>query len=357
MIFIYGSIILFAVCCLRRTSGTAAILSKDQTTTINGLFILLVFVGHALRYLFDMGLMTGLDSRMTHTLEYVLGQEKVVPFLFFSGYGVGESIKARGEAYVKEMPFRRCLNTLLNFDVAVLCFIAIATIIGGGGIDMRKSFLALLGWESYGNSNWYIFVIVGCYAMTAVAFTFFRKMSALLFLFIEMVALSIILANAGRYWFDTLFAYFFGIAFSSVRGRISGWLQKNKIKVLTLSVVGWLGVFALRSVGFRVGVLTFPGALDCCVYNLLSIFFVLGMVAFLHILTLRSRLLHWCGANLFPLYIYQRLPMIVLVYFFSDQLCRYPVAFVIASFILTLPFVWLFQFVRFDLSSHRFGLV
>ena len=46
-------------------------------------------------------------------------------FLFYSGYGVMESIRKKGEAYVVAMPRHRVAGTLINFDVAVLIFLVV----------------------------------------------------------------------------------------------------------------------------------------------------------------------------------------------------------------------------------------
>lgn len=41
-------------------------------------------------------------------------------FLFYSGYGIMESIKNKGEKYISTVPKKRILNVLVNFDIAVL---------------------------------------------------------------------------------------------------------------------------------------------------------------------------------------------------------------------------------------------
>ena len=50
--------------------------------------------------------------------------------------------------------------------------------------------------------------------------------------------------------------------------------------------------------------------------------------------------LEWLGRNLFPIYVYQRLPMMVLAFFNpSGILTEYPVVFVLASTALMLLLV------------------
>ena len=45
-------------------------------------------------------------------------------------------------------------------------------------------------------------------------------------------------------------------------------------------------------------------------YNTLSVVFALLMVTMMTRVTINNAVLRWCGENLFPLYIYQRIPML-----------------------------------------------
>lgn len=93
----------------------------------------------------------------------------VVMFLFYSGYGVTESIASKGKTYINAIPKKRILTTLLNFSVAVCVFIGLASALGKD-LTVEQCLLSLIGWESVGNSNWYIFCILICYAATYIAF-------------------------------------------------------------------------------------------------------------------------------------------------------------------------------------------
>ena len=53
----------------------------------------------------------------------------VAPFLFWSGFGVMESIRRKGEAYVRALPVNRGLRTLIHFDCALLLFLLVRFII------------------------------------------------------------------------------------------------------------------------------------------------------------------------------------------------------------------------------------
>lgn len=128
-------------------------LGREQCESVKGIFILLVFFSHFMGYVRQTG---GVAFDMP------LGQLIVTLFLFYSGYGVMESIRTKGAAYVREMPKRRILTTLLNFDIAVLAFIGVDLLLGQS-LTAKQCLLSLVAWDSVGNSNWYIFVILLCY--------------------------------------------------------------------------------------------------------------------------------------------------------------------------------------------------
>lgn len=145
-------------------------LYKDQCNSIKGIFILVVFLRHIIQYADETSLNTEWDKAGLY-LNDIIGQLLVALFLFYSGYGVLESIKKKGEEYIDLMPKKRILTTLLNFDVAVALFI-ITDILLGIDISISQTLLSFTTWDSVGNSNWYIFCIILCYLLTFLLFKF-----------------------------------------------------------------------------------------------------------------------------------------------------------------------------------------
>ena len=266
-------------------------LEREQTDAIKGLFIFLVFVSHFMQYVAWAG------GHIVNPLN--IGQVMVAPFLFYSGYGVMESIKAKGAAYVKTMPKRRILTTLVNFDVAVIVFVVLNLVLGRS-MTIGKVLLSLVCWESVGNSNWYIFVVLLCYAIafvSALCFKRFVVVSSLMLCAIAMVALSFV---RPFWWYDTILCFPVGMLFS-----------EKKI---------WFGNVAEKYYPFLLGIF---GGLALllwyrCPYfwgfgwNIKSIAFVLAVVLFTKRFPVRLAALEWCGRHLFPIYIYQRIPMLIL---------------------------------------------
>ena len=127
-------------------------LSKEQCNSIKGFFILMICLTHSMQYIRESGYsFSGLDVFTTTVTNYI-GQLVVVMFLFYSGYGVAVSIGSKGDAYIKQMPKRRILKTLLNFDIAVCFFILLALILSQP-LSIQQVILSFLAWDSVGNST------------------------------------------------------------------------------------------------------------------------------------------------------------------------------------------------------------
>lgn len=152
-------------------------LDKYQCNSIKGIFILLVFLSHITPYITKSGYVYGQLDKVALLIGNNIGQLVVVMFLFYSGYGVMEQVQKRGTDYVNSMPRKRILVTLLNFDVAVVLFV-IANLLLGLDLSVRQIVLSLFCWDSVGNSNWYIFVILACYTIVYLGYKLIRMTSS-----------------------------------------------------------------------------------------------------------------------------------------------------------------------------------
>ncbi|MDO4344839.1 MAG: hypothetical protein Q4C50_08565 [Eubacteriales bacterium] len=195
-------------------------LSKTNTMSVRGLFVLLVIASHFKQYVE----LTGSYDTMYKRLSGYLSQTVIVMFLFYSGYGIYESIKAKGSGYVKAMPVRRILVTFVNLALALFCFLFVNRLLGIS-YDRRTILLAFTGWKTIGNSNWYIFAMMFLYIVTWLSFTVFRKhpvaaISAVtLFCGLYMVRLYAIYPKQG-WWYNTIFCYAFGMWYSFFKDDI-----------------------------------------------------------------------------------------------------------------------------------------
>ena len=133
-------------------------MSHEMTNAIKDIFILLVFISHATPYITESGYdYSGIGDFLFLFINKNVGQWVVAMFLFYSGYGVMESINKKGREYLASFPRKRILCVLANFDVAVLAFF-LTNICLGKYFTPQEYLLSFIGWTSVGNSNWYIFV-------------------------------------------------------------------------------------------------------------------------------------------------------------------------------------------------------
>ncbi|MBP3389162.1 MAG: acyltransferase family protein, partial [Clostridia bacterium] len=310
-------------------------ISQDRIQPIKGIFILLVFISHFVQYV----PLEGILHEPYLEMKAWLGQMVVVPFLFYSGYGVTESIRKKGSAYVRSMPTRRILMVLFQFDVAVLLFIALQAVLGKT-FPLRTMLFSLIGWMGVGNSNWYILAILVLYLCTFVAFWVFEDPKREWIAHLTVTALAVIFILFMRrhrdgYWYNTVMAYVAGGWYSLFRKKIENFDRSNKFYGFALVVLA-VGFYVLRRTW---------GSLVA--YEISAVVFALLIVCVTAKVQIRNPFLAYCGKHLFSLFILQRLPMLALqntvvaentyVYFIVCFVLTFGLA---ASFDFVIPRVW-----------------
>lgn len=315
ILFFFAVIVLsfYKIQCIRPGAGlNAACLSLDRTTSIKGIFVLLVFLSHANNYLLSMPAYTADVLNQPYVnFQSHLGQGVVVMFLFYSGYGVMESIKKKGALYVHAIPKRRILKTLLHFDIAVLLYLFLDLALG---TLARRSpltvLLAFTGWTSLGNSNWYIFAVLFLYFFTFLAFTIsparpvraLWMVTAFTGLYIAVLAF---LKDA--WWFDTVLLYPLGMWYSFYKDKIEAFLRRKGRywAVLTGCLLIMIASHLLRA--------------NYLCYEI----WMISLAAFVVLLTMKldicNPVLLFFGRHLFEIYILMRIPMLVLLHFEITQ--------------------------------------
>ena len=302
-------------------------LSKDSTNSIKGIFILLIVISHSLHYIRRSSYaFEGIGDSWFLLFFFYLSQLVVVMFLFYSGYGVGESYKSKGMDYVKSMPRHRILGTLLNFDVAVIVFIVFNLLLGIS-ITFRQSALSLIGWGDVGNDNWYIFVILLLYIATYLTLRLplsrqFHRVSLLFVLSIVcLIVLSIFKEN---YWYNTILCYPLGFMYSAYKERIETQLKSNYCFYALIISIAFVLVF--KCLMGRYGIS----------YNAISLLFALLIIILTCKVSINNSPLCWVGKHLFPIYIYMRLPMIFMEEKTPALVGTYPAVFVLIALAVTL---------------------
>lgn len=274
-------------------------MALDNIQPVKGLFLLLVFASHFVQYVS----LSGPLNETYFALRRYLGQLVVAPFLFYSGYGIGVSIHAKGADYVRQLPRKRLARVWLQFLAALAGFF-LANLALGRTFPLGYSLLSLIGWESIGNSNWYVFAILCLYGATWLAYRAFPRQEALAALGVTLLAAVYILALRlckANYWFNMILAYPAGLWFALYRDRAEKRIFSGaRAYALTLGVLAVAFLILHR----------FWANLICC--ELTAVLFPLLLALLTAKVQPRSRVLAYCGRHLFSLFILQRLPMMLL---------------------------------------------
>lgn len=295
-------------------------LSKDKTLSIKGIFILIVFISHCSSYV-------SFNNPIDYPAIYLckkLGQLMVTLFLFYSGYGIYESIKKKGNSYVNNMVKNRIAKILFEFAIAICSFLVCNTILGIN-FNLKTIILSFIGWESIGNSNWYIFAIIMMYISSYISFKIFKENH-----FEAIIATSILayfylfFVNMYKdtYWVDTILCFPLGMWFSYYKNKIDNYFfQNNKIYFFSLLIV--LGFF----------IISYKTRSDLLSLNINAMLFSIVIIIITMKFQIHNKILNWLGKNLFWLYILQRIPMIILT---QSQINKVPYIFLIYSLIATI---------------------
>ena len=278
--------------------------SPKNTTTANAVFSVLIFLSHSFQHI---------DAHNAIDEPYIairtfLGQAVVVTYLFYSGYGIMESIRKKKLDYVKGIPFNRFFKLWYHFALMICMFIVICFIMDKD-YTLTDYLLAFTGYKSIGNDNWYLFVTFALYIIVYLSFILFRKSNILAVASVFILTIGFIfiekeLELPPRYY-DTIMCFPLGMIFSLIKPYVDKILMKNDI----IWLVAVTAVFI---------------ACMYCSQNRHEdfIFRVLFMCTSPILITLlmmklqcRSSILDWFGNHIFSFFMLQRIPMRLLDHF------------------------------------------
>lgn len=320
-------------------------LSRETTTAIKGIFISLVFLSHVSTYVH----MESASDTIYYAVKSYLGQFVVAYFLFASGFGIMESIKRKGQPYIKRLPTKRIGKTLLHFDMAVLLFLLLDLAIGTK-LSIQQIGLSLIAFTNIGNSDWYIFAILGTYICTWIGFSLVGKKSNLagMLLSSALIALFVLWQYfIGRpdYAFNTIICYPLGMTWSLIKPKFDTFIQKNNTEIkywilLTLCFI----VYAMLDGHKNSRILW---------YQFSVVFFVILILLLSLKLNFNNAFTQFMGTHLFSIYILQRIPMNLLAHF-SVNIAA-PHVYVIICFLSTIVFALLFDKISNHIDSWIFS--
>ena len=290
------------------TKGAPPPLCREQTTAINGIFVLMVFVDHFVQRAVRCGYgMEGLGDGCYTVFRSMLLQLHVVSFLSFSGYGIMESIKKKGDAYIDGIPRLRFLPVWANFAIGVLV-IALLNCILGIQFPVQKFFTALIGWHGIGNPSWFIFCILWCYASVYISFRLLRLhwfsarlhiarlagVFGVVFFCMVYILLHLKLRPERTWNYNTILAFPFGLILSLTKDRWRMVAQRYWSVLFVMMVF----VFCYLNENYR---FRWNGLGE----NICGCVFILVIILLSMKIKIGNMWLSWLGRHVFSIYMYQ----------------------------------------------------
>lgn len=280
-------------------------MDKTSADAVKGFFAVVILYSHMGKYLSFSN--SFIDILFEGFLTY-LGQLMVVMYFFYSGYGLMESLRNKPN-YQKTFFKSRFLKILLHFDIAVVLYILLQSILGVQ-FATHIYIMSLIGWESVGNSNWFIFDILIFYiffwlAVTCSNIVKIKFLSKYVIVFTIVAVLCVFLwfflfvSKGQKWWVDSIFTFPLGIAYSLLKEEID--IIMNKTSVYYSVILGGITLFVIWHYYQNVDVLGISSCLFALIVAFLSMKMKIGNVILL-----------WLGKQAFAIYILQRLPMIIL---------------------------------------------
>lgn len=313
-------------------------ISRKTTLAINGIFVGIIFFSHFNSYI---NFTNNLDLIYLDIVSKKIGQLMVCPFLFFSGYGIFESIKTKSN-YMNTFFKNRILKLFISFAIIIFLYIILNSILGYH-YSVSEILLSFIGFESIGNSNWFIFATFCLYLITLFSFKIEKNNLNSIIIVCILSFLYIIFVHYTKgyaFWYNTIFCYAFGMLFSYFKTNIINFLKVNKSYFFT---------FLLLILAFLLG---YKSQSNYLVYEIYSVIFVL-LIVFLNMkFKIGNKLLLFLGKNTFNIYAIQRLFFILFkhlglieynmyLYFFASLLST-----LLLSYIVTKLYSCLFKYLK-----------
>ena len=202
------------------------------TNPLKGIFVWLIILRHYYTYIKNKNYL------YIKILQY-LGQKIVSLFLFYSGYGIYESLTKKGKNYAKTLP-KKAFILFIKFQISIFIFF-LSNLILGIKLKISRYFLSMIFISAVGNSNWFAFTIITFYLYSYFSFVFIKKETLFLGLLFLNVIIIIHIYLVYNYFYPKLFypidnslCFILGFYYSLIRQYIDKLLMKDDSYYFTI---------------------------------------------------------------------------------------------------------------------------
>lgn len=273
--------------------------SIDQTRAINGIFSMLILLSHTFAKISPNDTFGAFYAPM----RVFLGQFVVVPFLFYSGYGIMNALTNRSN-YLKDFPRKRLLKLFVRFAVITVVYIALHWIIGSK-FPIWYILMSFVGITSIGNGGWYILSTLVFYIAVIFCFNIFKKnkwiaVGAVILCLVMLTVIEMLVGFPSYYYSTTIF-FGVGMVYALLKEWFDNIVMKNNLVWSAVFLVGIAGFVCLKRL-VNHSVVFYP---IWCGFGMLSILCLTMKVM------IQNRMLIWIGKLSLFCFTLQGIPQIV----------------------------------------------
>lgn len=304
-----------------RKGEKISLIDKENSQSINGFFVLIVFISHFLPIYSGS---STLDQKLLSILTKYLGQFMVTTFFAFSGYGICHSIITK-KNYISEKFTNRFRKLIIAFAIGILIYI-IYNLLLGNSMTLNIIVLSFLGWENIGNSNWFMFITFIIYLYT---YLIFKNEDGRIEIKIFKLTLSLIITAyfisifKEDFWINTLLCFPLGMIIRRYESFLNSKFS-NKKHVLSILISFIVSLLLLYKVINR----------NWIGFNFLSILFICIILLLSNFVDFKSPVLKFFGQYTFEIYLYQRISFGLSTLIFKEG--TFTFIFIVSLFIVIL---------------------
>ena len=300
--------------------------SRDQSRAINGICIMLILLSHTFA---KVGANDVFD-KVYEPMRIFLGQFVVVPFLFYSGYGMMESLTKK-EGYLKTFPKKRFLKIAVQFCIITVVYIVMHICLQSD-YSIPHMLFSFIGITSIGNGGWFILSLFFFYSAIIVWFNIFRnKVLAAVGVALSFVALMVveILLGFQTYYYNIVYFFPVGMFYSLLKKPFDRIVMKNNFV--------WASVFLVSLLGF-----CFTKQISSLLYPVWCTFGMLMILCLTMKVKIGNKALIWLGTTTFFNFTLQGIPQILFTKYLNNNYLIY-VLVIVTTLLLTLGGYYVFE--------------
>ena len=304
-------------------------LSKENCNIIRGIVAIVIILHHSAFYVSY--------GRILDFLLKNIGASMTTIFFFYSGYGLMLSLNKKSD-YMTHFIRKRLLTIVIPYIVTNFVYIIVSELYGNH-ISLLNALKSFVKGNTLVPYSWYVVVIFFLYLAFYLSFRWLDIKKGTIVCIVLNIAyiVAAFLAGFEEYWYNTAFAFSFGILFYINCEKIFALFKKRDI-IKFICLVLTFGVLLV------LGKLIHNGVLLIIIKSMRSVVFCMIMLLLSMLLCGHTnKVLELLGNISYELYLYQGVAFLILR---DTWFRRQSIVFAVA--VLAITFIFAYVFGRLD---------